>query len=963
MTTPTRDDHTPADAALLLAFFLSGAAALGYELLWTRLLALSLGSETLGVLATLAGFFGGMALGAAALHRRAETTRDPVRLFIVLELVAAGFALASPHLLHALSGVIPPLLGPVVGAGNSPAALLVSLLVATLALLPGTVCLGATLAALAAARRRAIVRDHEGRGLGRLYAANTAGATAGVLLTVYFVLPDLGYVLGAVVPASLGLAAATLAWRWGLGLDLSPKTAPEPAPELAITRPDGPGARPKPIDLSRGPATVDVSRDPDDQLLHEPWLLYFVTFGTGLAGVGLEVVGVQVLAQNLENTVYTFANILAVYLVGTALGSAVYQRFSARALAGRPGGVLVGLLATMAALVVPAAFALHASPQLLAALLPAHPSLTQAVLAELAIAALVFLPATLVMGALFAHVSGLIAAAGRGVGRGYALNTLGGALAPFVFGLYAMPRLGYADALYLVLYTYLAVFAVFGWFRRFHPALLVGGVLVLVGLTAAAPRSLALLNPEPGWTTLAQRETLHGLVLVSERSEPPPSPAAKQKPAPLRRLQVGRHFKMGGAFSFGEHRMGHLCAMLAEASAPAPVQKAMFLGIGTGATMGAALQMSAAEADGVELVPEVIDLLGNFADINHGLPTRPRTHLHAADARRFVVASAHRYDLALADLFHPGQDGAGSLYAAEHFAAVRDHLEPGAPFCQWIPLYQLGPEELRTVVRTYLSVFPEVHAFLGIYNVHTPSLALVGRVPTPSAPALRLDRARVDALAARPGATLDLRDLLASYLADRTGLAAWAGEGPLNTDLHPRVLFDAPASAYADDPTLGARNLTELMTLRPADPAVLLAGAAASELAASVRSYTAAADLYLRAELARGDITDLTALPASVADLLIAAYEADPGFAPARGPLYSISAKNPALAEHILPRMLARTPDERRVHEAWLRHLQAVNDRARFEQALQDAQARFPAPASASASPAPASAPAPAPAP
>jgi spermidine synthase len=941
MTTPTRDDPTPADAALLLAFFLSGAAALGYELLWTRLLALSLGSETLGVLATLAGFFGGMALGAAALHRRAETTRDPVRLFIILELVAAGFALASPHLLHALSGVVPPLLGPVVGAGNSPAALLVSLLVATLALLPGTVCLGATLAALAAARRRAIVRDPEGRGLGRLYAANTAGATAGVLLAVYFVLPDLGYALGAVVPASLGLAAACLAWRWGMGLDLSPKTAPEPAPELAVTRPDGPDARPKPADLSLGPPAVDVARDPDNQLLHEPWLLYLVTFGTGLAGVGLEVVGVQVLAQNLENTVYTFANILAVYLVGTALGAAAYQRIAGRALAGRPGGVLLGLLATMAALVVPAAFALHASPQLLAALLPAHPTLTQAALAELAIAALVFLPATLVMGALFAHVTGLISAAGRGVGRGYALNTLGGAMAPFVFGLYAMPRLGYADALYLVLYTYLAVFALFGWFRRFHPALLVGGVLVLVGLTAAAPRSLALLQPEPGWTTLAQRETLHGLVLVSERAEAPTGPAAK-KPAPLRRLQVGRHFKMGGAFSFGEHRMGHLCAMLAEASAQTPVQRAMFLGIGTGATMGAALQMSAAEADGVELVPEVIDLLGHFADINYGLPTRPRTHLQAADARRFVVASEHHYDLALADLFHPGQDGAGSLYAEEHFAAVRDHLQPGALFCQWIPLYQLGPEELRSVVRTYLSVFPEVHAFLGIYNVHTPSLALVGRVPTASAPALRLDRATLDTLAARPGATLDLRDLLASYLAEGTALAAWAGDGPRNTDLHPRVLFDAPTSAYADDPTLGARNLTELMALRPQDPAALLAGAAATELAASVRSYSAAADLYLRAELARGDITDLTNLPATVADLLIEAYEADPAFAPARGPLYAIAAKNPTLAEQILPRMLARTPDERRVHEAWLRHLQAINDRARFEQALQTAQARFP---------------------
>lgn len=949
MPTPTRDDPTPADAVLLLAFFLSGAAALGYELLWTRLLALSLGSETLGVLATLAGFFGGMALGAAALHRRAETCEDPVRLFIILELVAAGFAIVSPYLLHALASVVPPLLGPLAGAGNSPGALLASLLVATLALLPGTVCLGATLAALATARRRALAGDPEGRGLGRLYAANTAGATAGVLLAVYLVLPRLGYALGAVVPAALGLAAALLVRRWARGRDLAPKPRTVD-PNLAITRPDGHEALTRAVreDMLRetaavDPSGVDVSRDPDGELLREPWLLHLVTFGAGFAGVGLEVVGVQVLAQNLENTVYTFANILAVYLTGTAVGAAVYQRCAARAVAGRPGGVTLGLLAAMAVLVIPAAFALQASPALLSALLPEHPGLTRSVLAELAVAAVVFLPATIVMGALFAHVTGLISAAGRGIGRAYALNTFGGALAPFVFGLWAVPRLGYADALYLVLYTYLAVFALFGWFRRFHPALLVGGAIIAIGLTAAAPRSLGLLPAEPGWTVLDRRETLHGLVLVSERPETPASPGQPQTPA-LRRLQVGKHFKMGGAFSFGEHRMGHLCAMLGAGAGTVPVQKAMFLGIGTGATMGAALQMIDAEADGVELVPEVLELLPRFTDINYGLTDRARTHLHAADARRFVVASPGQYDLALADLFHPGQDGAGSLYAEEHFTAVREHLRPGALFCQWLPLYQLGPNELRSVVRTFLGVFPEVHAFLGIYNIGTPSLALVGRVPTDRDPALRLDRARLDRLAGHPSATLDLRDLLASYLADGTALRAWAGEGPTNSDLRPSVMFDAPISAYADDPTLGARNLAELLALRPADPAILLAGPAASELRSSVRTYTTAADLYLRAELARGAHTDLSTLAPEVAELLINSYEADPAFAPARGPLYAIATQNPTLAEQILPRMLARTPDEPRVHQAWLRHLQATGDRPRFEQALQDAQARFPAP-------------------
>jgi spermidine synthase len=1028
------------DGALLLAFFLSGAAALGYELLWTRLLALSLGSESLGVLAALAGFFAGMALGAAVLHRRAETSPEPLRLFASLELVAAAFALASPHLLHALAAVVPRALGPVVGADQSPAALAASLAVAALVLLPGTFCLGATLPALARARRLRHPGDLDGRGLGRLYAANTAGATLGLLATVWLVLPALGYALGAAVPAALGAAAAAVALRAAgpkarsegtappvsqnmsegtppakpsertsapdlsegtppakpserpSAPDLSEGTPPAKssertsAPDLSEGTPPGnapdrpfPAARPAPVlsDMSPAPA-VDASRDPDAELLAEPWLLHLVAFGTGLAGVGLEVVGVQVLAQNLENTVYTFAHILAVYLVGTAAGAAIYQRLAARAVAGRPGGVLLALLALLGALVVPAAFALQASPDLLAAIAPPRAGLPDAALAELAVAALVFLPATIAMGALFAHIIGLVAAAGRGVGRAYALNTLGGALAPFVFGLWALPRLGYADGLYLVVYAYLLVFAVFGWFRRFHPALLVGGVVLLVGLTGAAPRSLALVRPEDGWAPVERRETLHGLVLVSQHLADAPevlratqglpdaawtarltrlaalrvAHAAKgprrELPVAEPRLQVGRHFRMGGARaqggrlqSFGEWRMGHLCAMLAEAGG-APVRRALFLGVGTGATMGAALDLLGdARGDGVELIPEVLELLPRFSRINHDLRAHPRAALHPADARRFVVAGDGGWDLVLGDLLHPGLDGAGNLYAAEHFAAVRDRLRPGGLMCQWLPLYQLGDAELRTIVRTFLGAYPEAHAFLDLYHAGTPAIALVGRVPTADAPQLRLDRARLQALAARPGATIpDARDLLASYLADRTGLATWAGDGPENTDLRPRVVFDAPAAAYADDPGLGARNLAALLDLRPADPAVLLVDADDATRAA-VRAHADAAARYLRAEILRAD--RFPAPPAAL-EQLVAAYEADPEFPTARGRLYDFAARDPAAAELVLPRMKARTPDEPRVYQALLRHYQVTGDRARHDALLEEALARFPQP-------------------
>ncbi len=54
---------------------------------------------------------------------------------------------------------------------------------------------------------------------------------------------------------------------------------------------------------------------------------------TGLLGIGYEVLVVRVLSQVAENTVYTFAILLAVYLIGTTLGAAAYSRWAKRALA------------------------------------------------------------------------------------------------------------------------------------------------------------------------------------------------------------------------------------------------------------------------------------------------------------------------------------------------------------------------------------------------------------------------------------------------------------------------------------------------------------------------------------------------------------------------------------------------------------------------------------------------------
>lgn len=901
---------------------LSGAAGLGYEILWTRLLTLGLGSETLGVLGVLAGFFGGMALGAFALHDRARRAADPVRLFARLELTAAVFALVSPWWLHALTSWLPPAIGPLAGNNDSGLALTLSIGIAAVVLLPGTFCLGATLPALVEARRRACPEDPDGRGLGRLYAANTFGATAGVLLTVHLLLPLGGMVGGAIVLAAVGAGAAAVALRWG---------------RSAATTTTDPG----PVEHAEDEALeVDTSKDPDPDVTAEPWLLLVLLLGTGLAGVGLEVVAVQILSQVLEDTIFTFAHVLAVYLLGTAAGAALYTRYARRAVAGRPATVAAALVLAHGASVVWAAWALANSRGWLMGIAGNEAGYGTDLLAEAVVAALVLAPATLLMGALFSHVAGLLAP--RGIGRAYALNTLGSTVAPFVYGVWAIESMGYRDALFSVAYTYLLLFGAFTWFRRFRPVPTIGGILGVVALTGLAAAPLELVTTSDEWEderkVLEKHETLMGVVIVSELT-----PEGHRGP-PLRRIQVGERFKMGGSSkgrAFGERRMGHIPLLLH----PQP-ERALFLGVGSGATLGAVRHHdSLRHVDAVELVPAVLEQLHYFSDVNGDITNDDRVHLHAADARRFVAASDQRYDVIVADLFHPGRNGASNLYALEHFENIRDHLADDGLFAQWVPLYQLDPKSLRVVIRTFTEVFGQPHAWLGLYNLDNPVLVLVGRHPERVSGPLTID---VDALAARMAKAtfaevqLDPHDLLGAYFMDGSGLSAFAGPGGLNTDLMPRLATQATRAAYAEDNTFGRDNLMELVEARTPLPQGMIAIDDPERRATfehDVATFAEALGHYLAGESARFDTEGQVPGLVAALDSYLEAYRAEPRFRPAREMLFVAARSGGDLAERVFPAMLERTPKDRQVWELYLGYLQRAGDEERLRAAIEEAKA------------------------
>src|ERR1700752_1699757 len=92
-------------ALLLLCFFLSGLAALIYETAWTREFAFVFGTSELAVVAVLAAYMGGLALGAALAARWAPRIRRPVLAYGLLELGIALWAIALPYAIRSVNAL------------------------------------------------------------------------------------------------------------------------------------------------------------------------------------------------------------------------------------------------------------------------------------------------------------------------------------------------------------------------------------------------------------------------------------------------------------------------------------------------------------------------------------------------------------------------------------------------------------------------------------------------------------------------------------------------------------------------------------------------------------------------------------------------------------------------------------------------------------------------------------------
>src|SRR5262245_26344893 len=185
--------------SILLCFFASGFSGLVYQVIWVRELVLVFGATTFAVSTVLTAFMGGLALGSFYFGRRSERTKQPLRLYALLEIGIGLYGLAVPFIFATLPIVYQPLWRWLHLSFFSLS--VIRFFFAALVLILPTALMGATLPVLSTYYARE--RERIGLRVGSLYALNTFGAVLGAAATGFVMIPAIGMSWSTAVAAAI----------------------------------------------------------------------------------------------------------------------------------------------------------------------------------------------------------------------------------------------------------------------------------------------------------------------------------------------------------------------------------------------------------------------------------------------------------------------------------------------------------------------------------------------------------------------------------------------------------------------------------------------------------------------------------------------------------------------------------------------------------------------------------------
>ena len=407
---------------------------------------------------------------------------------------------------------------------------------------------------------------------------------------------------------------------------------------------------------------------------------------SGFAALGNEIIWARYLALLMYDTVYTYTLTLTVVLVGIVLGSlaaaVIFDRTTRHALVF--GAVQIAIaIAVLGVLMLPA--------RLWHGLLDPVDLGTQ-----MWIVVLILLGPAVLSGMSFPLAIRMVvrhaADAGPDVGRMSALNTAGGIGGALGTGFLLLPKLGLGAAvfantavsLFVGLTAWLVLDRTTARPLRFAMSGLCIATWVAIGLGSGTRLPEDFLARQS--TLVDHREGLSAIVSVVRDG------------ADLC-LEIDRLWQ-GTARKSPQVVAAHVPSLLHERP-----RDVLVIGLGPGQTASRFLMHDIERLDCVDIERELLPMIRDHFD--SAWMDDPRVRFIIDDGRSHLAHAEVSYDLISIEVGQVFRPGVASFYTRECYEQARRRLNPGGLLCQFVPVSFFSPAEFRTIVRTFIDVFPQ----------------------------------------------------------------------------------------------------------------------------------------------------------------------------------------------------------------------------------------------------------------
>jgi spermidine synthase len=739
----------------------SGCSALIYEVAWYQILQLALGSTSVSLGFLLAAFMGGLCIGSVVLPKMNLRRTHPLRVYALLE-----FGIA---ILGVLVTLAMPLLSRVYFAGAEPGLtdMILRGVVAAVAMLPSTILMGASLPA--------IVRWIEAtpRGVSRwalLYGGNTAGAVFGCLFAGFYLLRLYSMATAAFAAAAINIAVALISLWMARNL---------PA-EMEKGSAGG---------LAAGPAEIETG---------SRWPIYLSIAISGACALGAEVLWTRLMGMLLLGTVYVFSIILAVFLIGLAIGGAAASWIIRRmrpALALAWSQILLTLGIVWAAVMIAQVLPFWQDD----VLTTTNP--WQMYLLDFKRCVWAILPPTLLWGASFplacaAALRSRDEDPGRVAGGVYAANTLGAIVGALAVSLVLIPTIGtqQSQRLILVLSALGGIVALVPVFRESRSKTAIGSLVAAVLLAAImTPQVPAVPGELIAYGRQMQRNHDQSTILYTAEGRNSSVAISRWNNGTIY-VNVNGHVEATTEpFDMKLQRMvGHLPGLIH----PNP-QSVLGIGFGAGVSAGTFTRYPTIKKITVCEIEPVIPPASTlyFATADYDVYHNPKTHIVYDDARHFLMTTKEKFDIIASDPLDVFVKGTAALYSKEYFEAVKNHLNPGGMFSLYVPLYESDEKTVKSELATFFDAFPYGTVWSNTREGEGYDMVFMGQaeplhinLDEAQQRLMRPDYAPV-AQSLRDIGIDSAYDLFATYSGQKSDLGRWTAGAEINRDSNLRLSY------------------------------------------------------------------------------------------------------------------------------------------------------------------------------